>query len=97
MRYEEYVIHGIKGDIGGCNIVEDHWGGGFKFDAIIEFPCGCRMYAGDLDIAQKNNWPNRIDRDEDFAFKLFCVCGEEVFSAPSAAGHQDLLGWAYIW
>ena len=95
MRYEEYVVHGRKGDPGPCNIV-DVWNGEFKYDMVVDLPCGCQIHVGDLAIAQKNNWPSEISRYNDFAFSLFCVCGEKIFSAPSAARHQDESGWPYI-
>jgi len=90
-----YIIHGRSEGIGPCNII-DKWNGQFKYDEIILLPCGCEIYVGDLQISQDNNWPHLIDIDDDFSFRLVCVCGVEATRCASAKKNQELLGWAYM-
>ena len=91
----KYIIHGTAGNLPPCN-VNDKWGGNFKFDMQLTLPCGCKIYTGELAIAQENNWPNRISHNNDFSFELICVCGTSLIQGESASDCQDVSGWPYL-
>jgi len=94
IKNKEYVIHGCDGVLPPCNFVAPN--GHLDYTLVITLPCGCYIYTGDLDIAQKNNWPAVIEPNEDFVFNLFCVCGEFIYHGVSAAECQRESGWAYL-
>jgi hypothetical protein len=90
-----YIISGKPEMLGACNLI-DKWAGNFRFNLPVMLSCGCYIYTGDLELAQGNNWPQRIRLEDDFGFELVCVCGSDLFHGQSASQTQDLSGWAYI-
>jgi hypothetical protein len=94
MDHRYYVLNGQE-NLGPCNIV-DRWHGRLIFNRVQTFPCGHKMYIGEVCIQQDNCWNFKITEQHDFAFTLECQCGQTIASCPSARAIQDMLGWIYI-
>jgi hypothetical protein len=88
-----YMIDAKSEPLGPCNVV-DKWNGAFKYDDIVLLPCGCEIYAGDVQITQDNAWKNVIQDNHDFPFCLVCNgCKTTVAEFNSASNFQKILTW----
>ena len=90
----QYTVNGYA-ELPPCNII-DKWNGGYIYDKKLALPCGCLIYNGELSIAEDFNWPRPIGENSDFAFKLVCTCGDEIYYGGSAAHVQAIYGWSSL-
>lgn len=89
-----FIVPGAKTLATPCPL-EDKWNGDFKFARIANLPCGCKIYVGDLQNAQDNQWSKSLDQP-DTPFTLSCACGKVIYKGASRKKCAMLMGWAYL-
>lgn len=90
-----FYIEGQK-ELGECTLKKEDFPESFLYERIVTFLCGCQMYAGDIDIAERNSM-EPIDRKTEFACEIVCSgCNTKIYSTYQTLAMTENLGWVYV-